>query len=68
MQLVPETTFVQNCRPNTKGSDTLVGRLRKAGMYPVFIYLSIYLFIFLFFILFNSFFFFVRVSLECKDV
>ena len=43
---VPETAFVQNCRPNTKGSDTLVGRLSKAGMYPAFIYLSIYLFIF----------------------
>ena len=41
---------------NTKGSDTLVGRLRKAVMYPAFIYLFIYLFIF------------VRVSLEYKDV
>ena len=67
---VPVTAFVQNCRPrgldlNTKGSDTLVGRLRKAGMYPAFIYLFIYLF-YLFFYLF--FYFFVRVSLECKDV
>ena len=56
---VPVTAFVQNCRPcgsnvNTKGSDTLVGRLRKAGMYPAFIF-------------FIFFFFFVRVSLECKD-
>ena len=43
---------------NTKGSDTLVGRLRKAGMYmhPAFIYL------------FCLLSFFVRVSLECKDV
>ena len=41
---VPETAFVQNCRPNTKGSNTLVGRLRKAGMYPALIYLSIYFF------------------------
>ena len=46
---VPVTAFVQNCRPrcsdvNTKGSDTLVGRLRKVGMYPAFIYLFIYLF------------------------
>ena len=64
---VPETAFVQNCRPNTQGSDTLVGRLRKAGMYPAFINLSIYFFHFLlYFILFYSFF--VRVSLECKDV
>ena len=46
---------------NTKGSDTLVGRLRKAGMYPAFSYLFIYLFFILFFI-------FVGVSLECKDV
>ena len=60
---VPDTAVVQNC-PNTKGSDTLVGRLRKAGMYPAFIYLFMYLFFY--FILFNSFF--VRVSLECKDV
>ena len=47
---------------NSKGSDTLVGRLRKAGMYmhPAFIYLFIF---FLFIIIF-----FVRVSLECKDV
>ena len=39
---------------NTKGSDTLVGRLRKVGMYPAFIYLSIYFFIhfFIFFIFF----------------
>ena len=59
---VPETAFVQNCRPNTKGSDTLVGRLRKAGMYQAFIYLFIYLF---FFYLIP---FFVRVSLECKYV
>ena len=51
--IVPETAFVQNCRPNTKGSDTLVGRLRKAGMYPAFIYLFIF-FIF-HFILFYSF-------------
>ena len=56
------TASVQNCRSrgsdvNTKGSDTLVGRLRKAGMYPKF------------FIIFCLFFcFFVRVSLECKDV
>ena len=40
------TVFVQNYRPrgsdvNTKGSDTLVGRLRKAGMYPAFIYLFV---------------------------
>ena len=61
---VPETAFVRNCRPNTKGSDTLVGRLRKAGMYPAFIYLSFNSLIY--FILFNSFF--VRMSLECKDV
>ena len=57
---VPETAFVQNCCPNTKGSDTLVGQLRKAGMYPAFIYLFIFLFLF-YLILFNSF-------LECKDV
>ena len=48
---VPVSAFVQICRPrgldvNTKGSDTLVGRLRKAGMYPAFIYLSIYFFLF----------------------
>ena len=49
---------------NTKGSDTLVGRLRKAGMYPEFIYLFIYLF----FIYIILFIFFVRVSLGCKDV
>ena len=56
---VPVTAFVQNCRPrgsdvNTKGSDTLVGQLRKAGMYPAFIYLSIFLIFYsiLFFILF----------------
>ena len=30
---------------NTKGSDTLVGRLRKAGMYPAFIYLFLLLFL-----------------------
>ena len=42
---------------NTKGSDTLVGRLRKAGMYPAF-------FVFFFIIIL----FFVRVLLECKDV
>ena len=52
---VPVTAFVQNCRPrgsdvNTKGSDTLVGRRRKAGMYPAFIYLFIY-FLFYFFLL-----------------
>ena len=50
---VLKPTFVKNCRPNTKGSDTLVGRLRKAWMYLAFIYLSIY-FLF-YFILFNSF-------------
>ena len=46
---------------NTKGSDTLVGRLRKAGMYmhPAFIYL---------FINFTYYNVFVRVSLQCKDV
>ena len=60
---VPVTAFVQNCRPrgsdvNTKGSDTLVGRLRKARMYPAFIYLFIFIIIIIF----------VRVSLECKDV
>ena len=64
---VPVTAFVQICRPrgsgvNTKGSDTLVGRLRKAGMYPAFIYLFIYLFIFLFYYIL----FFVRVSLYAK--
>ena len=34
---------------NTKGSDTLVGRLRKAGMYmhPAFIYLFLIIIIFL---------------------
>ena len=64
---VPETAFVRNCRPNTKGSDTLVGRLRKAGMYPAFIYLSFNYLILIYFILFNSFFF-VIMSLECKDV
>ena len=48
---------------NTKGSDTLVGGLRKAGMYQAFIYLSIY-----FFIYFILLFVFVRVSLECIDV
>ena len=52
---VPVTAFAQNCRPrssdvNTKGLDTLVGRLRKAGMYPAFIYLFIYLFILFYFI------------------
>ena len=61
---VPVTAFVQICRPrgldvNTKGSDTLVGRLRKAGMYPAFIYLFIYLFFY--FILFLFLFF----LLEC---
>ena len=65
---VPVTAFVQNCRPrgsdvNTKASDTLVGRLRKAGMYPAFIYIFIYLFF-----IFYFFFIFARVSLECKDV
>ena len=37
-------------------------------MYPAFIYLSIYCFFYFlfYFILFNSFF--VKVSLECKDV
>ena len=39
---------------NTKGSDTLVGRLRKAGMY-MFIYLFLFIIIF-----------FVKVSLECR--
>ena len=43
------TAFVQNCRPrgsdvNTKGSDTLVGLLRKAGMYSAFIYFFLILF------------------------
>ena len=33
---------------NTKGSDTLVGRLRKAGMYPALIYLLLSYFIFYF--------------------
>ena len=56
---VLETAFVQNCRPNTRGSDTLVGRLRKAGMYPAFVYLSIF---FLNSILFYSILFFL---LEC---
>ena len=51
---VPVTAFVQNCRPcgsdgNRKGSATLVGRLRKAGMYSAFIYLSIYFLFFLFY-------------------
>ena len=60
---VPVTAFIQNCHPrgsdvNTKGSDTLVGRQKKAGMYPAFIYL----FIFLFFILFYLFIYFL---LEC---
>ena len=52
---VPETAFVQNCRPNTKDSDTLVGQLRKAGMYPAFIYLLFFIFNLFYFILFNSF-------------
>ena len=71
----PVTAFGQNCRPrgldvNTKGSDTLVGRLRKAGMYPEFIHLSIFFFYFILSFLFIYFFcfFVVRVSLECKDV
>ena len=34
---------------NTKGSDTLVGRLRKAGMYPALINLFIYFYLILFF-------------------
>ena len=60
---VPVTAFVQNCRPrgsdvNTKGSDTLDARLRKAGMYPVFIYLFIYIYFFVFF-------YFILFSLEC---
>ena len=59
---VLEAVFVQNCCPNTKGSNTLVGRLRKAGMYPALIYLSIFL------LYFFLFYFFVRVSLECKDI
>ena len=63
---VLETAFVRNCRPNTKGSDTLVGRLRKAGRYPAFIYLSFNSLILIYFILFDSFF--IRMSLECKDV
>ena len=66
---VPVTAFVQNCRPrgsdvNTKGSDTGWSTKESwdvSGVY-LFIYLSIY-FIFIF-----SFIFFVRVSLECKDV
>ena len=46
------TAFVQNCLPrgsdvNTKGSDTLVGRLKNAGMYPTFIYLSLLFYLFL---------------------
>ena len=61
---VPVTAFVQNCRPrgsdvNLKGSDTLVGRIRKAGMYPAFIYLFIYLFFY--FILF----YLISFLLEC---
>ena len=44
----------------------MVGRLRKAGMYPAFIYLSIYFFIFYFILFYLIIFFFVRVSLECK--
>ena len=61
------TAFVQNYPPrgsdvNTKGSDTLVGRLRKSGMCPAFIQLLFFIFIFFFFFFF---FFFVRVSLEC---
>ena len=64
---VPVTAFVQNCRPrcsdvNTKGSDTLVGRLRKVGMYPAFIYLFIYFFYFLFIFYFFFIYFFL---LEC---
>ena len=63
------TALVQNYRPRgsdlkTKGSDTLFGRLRKAGMYPAFIYL----FYFMYFFIYFFFFFFIRVSLECKDV
>ena len=57
---------------NTKGSDTLVGRLRKVGMYPAIIYFFIFFFFFFFnfffFLIFFFFFFFVRMSLECKDV
>ena len=63
---VPGTAFVQNCRPNTKGSDTLDGRIRKAGTYPAFIHLSFSSLILIYFILFDSFF--IRMSLECKDV
>ena len=64
---VPVTAFVQICRPrgsdvNTKGSDTLVGRLRKAGMYPAFIYLSIYFFLFYLILLYFYLIFFL---LEC---
>ena len=33
---------------NTKGSDTLVGRLRKAGMYPAFFFVFFYYFYFIF--------------------
>ena len=44
------TAFVQNGRPrsldvNTKGSDTLVGRLRRAGMYPAFIFILFFFFL-----------------------
>ena len=44
----------------TKGSDTLVSRLRIAGMYPAFIYLSI-------FFIFTSLFYFILFFflLEC---
>ena len=46
---------------NTKGLDTLVGRLRMLGC----IFMFIYIFIFL---LFLFYFFFVIVSLEIKGV
>ena len=46
------TAFVQNCFPrgsdvNTKGSDMLVGQLRKSGMCTAFIYLFYLFFFFL---------------------
>ena len=41
-----------------KGSGTLVGRLRKAGVYPALVY---------FFFYFITFFY-IKMSLECKDV
>ena len=59
---VPETAFVENCRPNTKGSHT--GRSIKESWDASGVYLSIH---FLFY-LFSFFLFFVRMFLECKDV